>query len=124
MKITNPTGRLGEDKACEYLKKLGYKILERNYRKSYGEIDIIAIETLKDQKTLCFIEVKTRTSNVFGTPLESISPWKLKSLMRTAEYYKISHRNLPEAMRIDAISVILDDNRLQSIEFLKNISGF
>jgi putative endonuclease len=120
MRIANPTARLGEDKACEYLKKLGFKILERNYRKTYGEIDIIAVE--KD--ILCFIEVKTRTSNLFGSPLEAITYFKLKSLIKTAEYYKMTHKNLPEALRIDAVSVILNGNEVKTIELMRNISGF
>ena len=120
MKIANPTARLGEDKACEYLKKLGFKILEINYRKNYGEIDIIAIE--KD--VLAFIEVKTRTSNLFGSPLEAITPWKLRSLIKTAQYYKMTHRNLPESLRIDAVSVILNGDKIESIDLMRNISGF
>ena len=120
MKIVNPVAKLGEDKACEYLKKLGFKILERNYRKTYGEIDIIAI----DKDVLAFIEVKTRTSDQFGSPLESITPWKLKSLIKTAQYYKMTHKNLPESLRIDAVSVILSGNDVQNIELIRNISGF
>lgn len=119
MKIANPTAKLGEDKACEYLKKLGFKIIERNFRKRYGEIDIIAL----DQDTLVFIEVKTRTSNVFGTPLESIAYWKLKSLIKTAQFYKMTHPRLPEGLRIDAVSVMLNGSEVQSIELTKNISG-
>jgi putative endonuclease len=120
VRIVNPTAKLGEDLACEYLKKLGFKILERNYRRTYGEIDIIALE--KD--VLAFIEVKTRTSNLFGSPLESITYWKLKSLIKTAQYYKMTHKNLPEALRIDAVSVILNGQEVQSIELTRNISGF
>jgi putative endonuclease len=120
VKIVNPTAKLGEDKACEYLKKLGFKIIERNYRKTYGEIDIIAIE--KD--VLAFIEVKTRTSNLFGSPLEAITYFKLKSLIKTAQYYKMTHKNLPEALRIDAVSVILNKGEIQSIELTRNISEF
>jgi len=120
VKIVNPTAKLGEDKACEYLKKLGFKILERNYRKTYGEIDIIAIE--KD--VLSFIEVKTRTSNLFGSPLEAITYWKLKSLIKTAQFYKMAHRNLPDALRIDAVSVILNGSDVKTIELTRNISGF
>jgi len=120
VKIVNPVAKLGEDKACEYLKKLGFKILERNYRKTYGEIDIIAI----DKDVLAFIEVKTRTSDQFGSPLESITPWKLKSLIKTAQYYKMTHKNLPESLRIDAVSVILSGNDVQNIELIRNISGF
>ena len=125
MKITNPIAKLGEDKACEYLKKLGFKILERNFRKGYGEIDIVAIEEIKkDGKVLVFVEVKTRTSNQFGTPLEGITYWKLKSLIKTAQYYKMTHLNLPESLRIDAVAVILNENEVQNIELTKNISGF
>jgi len=120
VKIVNPIAKLGEDKACEYLEKLGFKILERNYRKTYGEIDIIAL----DKDILVFIEVKTRTSGQFGSPLESITPWKLKSLIKTAQYYKISHKNLPESLRIDAVSVLVNGNNVQNIELIRNISGF
>lgn len=120
MRIVNPTAKLGENKACEYLKKLGFKILERNFRKTYGEIDIIAIE----KNVLAFIEVKTRTSNQYGSPLESITPWKLRSLIKTAQYYKMTHRNLPEALRIDAVSMILNGNEVKNSELTRNISGF
>lgn len=125
MRIANPTARLGEDKACEYLKKLGFKILERNYRKTYGEIDIIAIDpSAGSGQVLAFIEVKTRTSNLFGSPLESITSWKLRSLIKTAQYYKMTHNNLPESLRIDAVSVILNGQEAKSIELTRNISEF
>lgn len=125
MKIVNPIAKLGEDKACEYLRKLGFKIIERNFRKGYGEIDIVAIEeSKKDGKVLVFVEVKTRTSSQFGTPLASITYWKLKSLIKTAQYYKMTHYNLPESLRIDAVAVILNGQEVQSIELTKNISGF
>lgn len=120
MRIVNPTAKFGEDKACEYLKKLGFKIIERNFRKGYGEIDIIAL----DKDILVFIEVKTRTSTQFGTPLESIAYWKLKSLIKTAQFYKMLHPKLPEGLRIDAVAVLLNGSEVQSIEITKNISGF
>lgn len=124
MKIVNPIAILGEDKACEYLKKLGFKIIERNFRKGYGEIDIVAIDQSEKEKVLVFIEVKTRTSNSYGSPLEAITYWKLKSLIKTAQYYKMTHRNLPDALRIDAVSVLLNGNNVESIELTRNISGF
>lgn len=124
MKITNPTAKLGEDKACEYLKKLGFKIIDRNYRKGYGEIDIVATEVTKqDGKVLVFVEVKTRTSNQFGSPLEAISYWKLRALIKTAQFYKMTHPKLPDSLRIDAISVILlSSNAVENIRHIKNIS--
>lgn len=125
MRISNPTAKLGEDKACEYLKKNGFKIIERNFRKGYGEIDIIAIEeTKKDGKVLVFVEVKTRTSNQFGSPLEGITYWKLKTLIKMAQFYKLTHRDLPESLRIDALSVVLNGDEVSSIELTRNISGF
>ena len=126
MRITNATAKLGEDKACEYLRKLGFKIIERNFRKGYGEIDIVAIDPSagSGQEVLVFVEVKTRTSNHFGTPLEAITYWKLRTLIKTAQFYKITHSNLPESLRIDAVSVILNGQQVQSIELTRNISGF
>lgn len=120
MKISNPIAVRGEDIATDFLKKKGYKILERNFRKGYGEIDIIAVK----DKTLVFIEVKTRTTDKFGTPLESISYYKLKTLIKTAEFYKSLNSKLPDLMRIDAVSVILDsNNNLIAIEHAENISA-
>lgn len=125
MRIVNPTAKLGEDKACEYLKKLGFKIIERNFRKGYGEIDIIAVDpSTSSAQVLAFIEVKTRTSDQYGSPLEAINYWKLKSLIKTAQYYKMTHRNLPESLRIDAVSVILNGNNVESIKLTRNITGF
>ncbi len=119
MRISNPLAREGEEIAAKYLKKSGYKILDRNFRARNTEIDIVAIK----DKTLIFVEVKTRTSEKFGTPLESINYFKLKSLVKAAEHYKISHSRLPEAMRIDAISVDLSLEE-PKIEHIQNISGF
>ncbi|HEX8932313.1 MAG TPA: YraN family protein [Patescibacteria group bacterium] len=73
-------GRRGEDLACEYLKKLNFKIIERNFRIRVGEIDIVAIDDL----TLVFVEVKTRKTTEFGIPLEQITPWKIKPMIKTA----------------------------------------
>ena len=127
MKIADPTAKFGEDEASKYLTKLGYKIIERNFRKGYGELDIIAIDSSegKGKEILVFVEVKTRRSNYFGTPLEAITYWKLKEIVKTAQFYKLLHPNLPDALRIDAVSVkLLNLNEVESIELTKNISGF
>lgn len=121
MRIANPLAVLGENLACDYLLRKGYRILERNFRRGYGEIDIIAIY----KNVLIFVEVKTRTSNNFGTPFEAITYSKLKTLTRTVEFYKLKNPKLPEELRIDAISVVLDKGySLKNIEHLENISGF
>ena len=106
--------------AAAYLQKKGYKIIEQNFRKNYGEVDIIAVYN----DTLVFIEVKTRTSNQFGEPIESITYWKLKSLIKTAQFYKASHPRLPDSLRIDAISVkMLVSGEVESVEHMENVSG-
>ena len=87
MRISNPTAKLGEEIAVNYLKNKGYKIIERNFRKGYGEIDIVSIH----QNILVFVEVKTRTSNLYGGALEAIAYHKIKSLVKTAQFYKIEH---------------------------------
>ena len=121
MKVSNPIAKIGEDLACEYLVSKGYKIIERNFRKKYQEIDIIAVR----DSTLVFVEVKTRRSNSFGSPFENIHQWKLKHLVRLAQFYKQLHPHLPDFMRIDAIGIILSpDNKLEKLEHLENISGF
>ncbi len=117
--LNQDEGKRGEEIAAEYLKKQGFKIIDRNFRIRGGEIDIVAL----DSDTLVFIEVKTRRSTEFGTPLEAISYWKIKSLIKTAQFYKMKHPKLPELMRIDAVAIILDrENNPTSIELVKNIS--
>lgn len=121
----NIQGKRGEDLAVSYLKKLGFQIIDRNFRIRGGEIDIIAIETSKvtGQKTLVFIEVKTRSTGEFGTPLEAITYYKLKSLMKTSSYYCMRNPHLPKLMRIDAVTVVVNThNELLEIELVKNIS--
>ena len=121
MKISNKTAGIGEEFATSFLQKKGYKIIERNFRKGYGEIDVIATKN----NTLIFIEVKTRISDNFGTPFEAITPWKLNSVVKTAQFYKSFHPALPQSLRIDAVSVKLSiDYSLEKIEILENISGF
>jgi putative endonuclease len=131
MKIANPTGVLGEDIAVNYLKKKGYKIIERNFRKKYTEVDIIAVQAPprgvlpRCGSTLVFIEVKTRRSGSFGDAAESVTSWKVRHLVQLAQFYKQTHQNLPDDMRIDLIAVTLgSNNRLVEVEHIENISGF
>jgi len=112
-------GAKGEDLAVSFLEKKGYKIIDRNYLMQGGEIDIIAL----DSDTLVFIEVKARSTEEFGSPLEAITYRKLKTLTRAAQFYKIKHPKLPDALRIDAVAISFDKNyEINSIELVKNIS--
>ncbi|HVZ12135.1 MAG TPA: YraN family protein [Patescibacteria group bacterium] len=120
MRIVNPIAVQGEDIACDYIRGKGYQIIERNFRKKYEEIDIIAVH----DNTLVFIEVKTRTSTAYGTPFDGISPYKVRHLVQLAQFYKLTHDGLPDFMRIDAIGIVLSDGKVSSLEHLENISGF
>lgn len=118
-------GKKGEEIAAKYLQKKGYRILGRNFRIRYGEIDIVAIDSSTDpgQDVLVFVEVKTRDTNDFVSPEESITPHKIKSLVRTAEYYKMIHTELPKLLRIDFVGVLIKDNgKVKELKLIKNIS--
>ncbi len=111
-------GKWGEDEACNFLIKKKYKIIEKNYKFSrYGEIDIIAL----DKDELCFIEVKTRSSNKFGIAMEAITKDKLSKILLSATNY-MSHTQIKfKRYRIDAISVELIENDKPKITHIKNI---
>jgi putative endonuclease len=112
------TGKLGEDIAHKYLKRLGYKILMRNFRIRGGEIDIIAI----DGDTLVFVEVKTRSSDLFGSPEDAINYHKLRFIERAGKFFRFAKNNLPEAERIDVIAVDVSSSKAK-IRHTKN-AGF
>ena len=115
------TGNYGEELACQYLKNLGYKILERNYLIRGGEIDIVC----QDKEYLVFMEVKTRYSHDFGLPEESITPWKIKSLLKTALFYIQKINWGDKGYRIDLITVdFTDDPQNPKIELIKDITSF
>lgn len=96
-------GVYGEEKAVEYIKKIGYEIIQRNFRCKVGEIDIIA----RDKEELVFIEVKARTNIKYGNPIEAINTIKKKHMYRAIQYYLISEKIEYNFIRIDAIEVYL-----------------
>ncbi len=103
------SGKDGEEKACNYLKSKKYKILEKNYRCLYGEIDIIA----KYNNTLVIIEVKYRKSAKFGKGYEAVNYTKQQKIIKTLQYY-INEKNVKMPVRFDVISI--DDNEITHIE--------
>lgn len=96
-------GRRGEELAASFLKKKGYRILEKNYRTKMGEIDIIC----KDGRTLVFVEVKTRRNDAFGSPGDSVGYGKQKKISRTAELYLARLKDEASA-RFDVVEVMVD----------------
>lgn len=94
-------GRIGEKEAVSYLKKQGYKIVETNYKNVFGEIDIIA----KDGEYIVFTEVKTRTSEEFGSPCEALDFRKRQKYVKIAEAYLMAKGETESACRFDVIEV-------------------
>ena len=111
---TSLSGRRGENLAANYLKKAGYRLVERNYRQKYGEIDIIAT---KGAETI-FFEVKTRKSLRFGLPEEAVNFRKLRKIRRLAEYYASKQPLLPQKLRIKVIAIQIADNNLKSLKVI------
>ena len=109
-------GATGENIAAEFLKKGGYSILDNNFRTNLGEIDIVA----KDKDCICFIEVKTRTSQDKGTPEEAITRQKQKKLSQLAIIYLKNKKLLNHSARFDVVSVIKDGAEEDKIEIIKN----
>lgn len=117
-KSTRQVGGSAEDLACQFLKKIGFKIRERNFLIRGGEIDIVA----QDKDWLVFVEVKARYSHDYGLPQESITPWKIKSLKKTALFYiqKINWGTKPYRFDLVAIDYV-DQINDPKIELIENI---
>ena len=94
-------GSWGEESALKFLKSKGYKILAKNYKSNLGEIDIVA----RDKDTICFVEVKTRSSDKFGLPQEALSNFKQRQIAKTALSFLKENKLLDKKARFDVIAL-------------------
>lgn len=108
-------GKSAETTAADFLKTQGYKILERNYRTKFGEIDIIAL----DKKVICFIEVKARHSLELGAPQEAVFARKQRQISKAAICYLKTNRLLEQSARFDVLTLLSKDNS-EEISLIKN----
>ncbi len=112
-------GRLGEQLAAEHLERLGFRIIERNFRNRWGELDIVAF----DGRVLAFVEVKARRLN--GTdvrPFDAVHTGKRSRVRRMAGHWLVTRADRPyaEELRFDAIGITFDrSGRLVSLEHLE-----
>ena len=110
-------GRQGEKLACRYLKRNGYKILYRNFRgHSGGEIDIVC----RDDDTLVFVEVKTRTWESYGRPAEAVRQRQQKRIARGGLAWLRMLDDPDILFRFDIVEVILSEEAKPQIEVIKN----
>ncbi|WP_298039978.1 YraN family protein [uncultured Desulfuromonas sp.] len=112
-------GRWGEEQASRFLRRKGMKILDRNMRTPVGEIDIVA----RLGKTLVFVEVKTRSSDAFGSPQEAVGPAKQRQILRTAQWYLGAGKGRGLQPRFDVVAVRPGQGGAASIEHIEDAFG-
>ena len=123
---SSAVGRIGEELAARFLRRNGYRIVAANFKTPVGrnnrgaqitgEIDLIAL----DADVLCFVEVKTRSSDDFATPFAAVNLQKQRQIIRTARMYRKIFNLQLLGTRYDVVSVVLRKNARPEIELVKN----
>ena len=101
---THVVGVKGEKLALEYLKKQKYKIVEQNFRCSFGELDIVAT----DGNYIVFVEVKSRKNDAFGLPRQAVDWRKQKVIVQCAKYWLSSNKKTGMPCRFDVVEILGD----------------
>lgn len=108
------TGRFGEKIAVNYFENLGYKIIHKNYKCRFGEIDLIAA----GKEEIIFIEVKTRKNLNYGYPFEAVTDSKLEKIRQTSQHFLLNnvcdYKN-NYCLRFDVISIMLSDELADAV---------
>jgi putative endonuclease len=113
-------GQWGEDLAVRHLERLGLVVVDRNWRCRTGEIDIVATDRETDTVIIC--EVKTRTSEDFGSPLAAVTPLKVRRLRALASEWLRAHDSHAREVRIDVIGILLGRQGSPSLEHLRGVA--
>ncbi len=114
MYVSHELGRIGENIIADYITKLGYKVVERNFACNQGEIDIIA----KDKEELVFIEVKTRTDISYGEASEAVTDTKKRHLINSIKYYIYKQKLENQPIRIDVAEVYINKGKVK-VNYIK-----
>ena len=104
----NTLGKDGEDIAACFLEKKGFRIIEKNYRTAFGEIDIIA----QDRGVIVFVEVKTRSDTTFGYPFEAVNPKKREKIRKVALCF-LKRQKKESPARFDVMSITKDRGEIK-----------
>jgi putative endonuclease len=112
--LRRATGTSGEDDAAAFLRKKGLRILERNFRTRYGEIDIVA----RDGESVVFVEVKARSAGALAEPKDAVDAKKRKRIIMAAREHLSSFGEA--RARFDVVSIRYDGDGKPSIEHLEN----
>jgi len=114
----NELGALGEQLAVEHLRALGLRILVRNWRCRYGELDVIAAD---GDRTVVFIEVKTRSGDGFGGIAEAVTRAKVRRIRRLAGIWLAGQDTGWAQVRIDVIGVRIGRRRVPELTYLRGV---
>lgn len=109
------TGRSGETEAAASLEHAGYRILARNYRSPFGEVDLVA----EEDDVLVFVEVKTRSSLAYGLPRDAITAAKRRKLARTASHYLMQNVPTDRPYRVDIVEVALLRGQVAGVRLIR-----
>ena len=107
-------GSEGEDRATKSLKKEGYRIIEKNFRSPFGELDIVA----EEGGYLVFVEVKKRNSSSFGNSLQAINSVKKKHMIKTAMFYMKTHKCFDRRVRFDVVGIDSENVKIVKHAFI------
>ena len=111
-KRINARGRSGEDIAVKYLQTHGYRVLDRNFTTSVGEVDIF----VTDESSLIAVEVKSRLSLEYGTPAEAVNHEKIKKISQVTSQYIKKFRLFGTPVRFDVVEVYIADKTVNHIK--------
>lgn len=112
MALHNDLGSKGEDSAVDYLKRKGYKIIERNWSFRGYEIDVVA----ENEEFIVFIEVKTRASTKWGSPEESIGIKRMRRMINSASHY-LKQNKIDNPARFDIIAIVWNNKGFELEHF-------
>ena len=115
------TGDIGEEMAARYLIEQGYDIIKRNFRSRYSEVDIVAYK----KPVLAFVEVKTKTSDLYGLPEEMVNDAKIQKIRNAIDIVlsRWDRTGLGEPIaRIDVVSIMI--NKYDEVTYFKHIEDF
>jgi putative endonuclease len=117
MRAKDVLGRNGELAAADYLRSIGLRILDQNWRCDLGEIDIVAV----DRHVFVVCEVKTRSGVRYGTPLEAVTRTKLRRLRKLAVAWLNAHGVRFDQVRIDVVGIVCEGTGGFTIEHVKGV---
>jgi len=114
---SSSVGAQGENIAKKFLESEGYAIVSQNFRTKFGEIDLIALKG----GYLIFIEVKSRSGELFGSPAEAVTKKKLDKIIKSSNVFISQNEELPQNIRYDAVEVFYDKGEAK-INHIENIT--